>query len=706
MPMSGVRVVLQDDATVCWDDLFYETSAQNGFFSFTYDYDDVWDLWGEADVRVVAYAEDGDADVCAVYDGYWSYDPYTFVATQTWDDNTSSHTGLTCIKSGDDSVAWSICASAVAAHDRWQQLTGFDRPYVWVDYPADTGTDTGQFEISEVYTCINIKAGDDAWRPEVTYHEYGHSVMYAAYDLGKDCNAMAAYQHVGFSFYETTEGKWYTEQDGTVGYDTVGGAWPALTEGFAEFFAAVMMDWDRGGMPGSGTFERNFAKTDSTSGAVLDGARIAHSVSRALWDTYDDSTTQLCCDWQCHGVPGIRRCRSPPCRAAAGRPARQRRRRPAEQQRQRAGRRHPRQDLDRPRPGLAGEHRRARQDLLDRYSSSQLSFRGFDAALYSQGILRDQITENLPHINRTLLTGQTNADGSYRGTIKVWCDVTDPDSPGGDWDLNHVKIRLEWGYVSPSSGEITWYPLGFTLTRSPTPPPGQSGDSWFVVDWDTLTQSPCEIAYTDPPPGFTDNGVGDVTVITGRKTNVRLRVIATDDLADSQPVELAPITVDNVPDVAQSPCANVVHRQRVIRYGPPAWVATSTATYELWYRPGASAWGTIAAVSYADPAAPARYPVMELGIDMFGNAYFMINQPGSGGPGSGIQHTVHSTTVLQPGTWYHLAAQYGSGGQKLYVNGVRRGPLGGWTTTAIRRPDSGSPATAFSVGQLGDWVAN
>jgi Concanavalin A-like lectin/glucanases superfamily/Carboxypeptidase regulatory-like domain len=706
VPMSGVRVVLQDDATVCWDDLFTTTSGQDGSFSFTYDYNDVWDWWGEADIRVVAYAQDGSKDVCGVFDGYWSYDPYTFVVTQTWEDNTDSHTGLYGSKSGDDRVAWSILDSARTAHDHWQQITGFDRPYVWVDYPADTGIDTGQFEISELYTCINIKQGDGAWDPAVTYHEYGHSVMYAAYDLGKDCNAMAAYQHVGFSFYETTAGKWYTEQDGPVGYDSVGGAWPALMEGFAEFFAAVMMDWDRGGMSGSGTFERNFARTDFTSGAVLDGGRIAHSVSRALWDTYDDSSTQLCCDWTYSGMPPVpipayavprpvgplggddddrlSNSGSPPAGATLAKIW---------------------TVLDYDWPASIGE---LRQSLLDRYTSSQFYFRGLDAALYSQGILRDQITENLPHINEALVTGATNADGSYRGTVKVWCDVTDPDSPGGDWDLNHVKIRLEWGSVGNISGEVTWSPLGFTLTRSPTPPPGRSGDSWFVVDWDTVTQSPCEIGYKDPPPGFTDNQSRSRIIVTGRTTNVRLRVIATDDLADSQPVELTPITVDNRPGLfAQYAAAPTYTSGTAIRWPAVDWVSTQYATYELWYKPAAGAWGTVAAISYYDPAlpSPSRYPVMEIGVNMFGNVFFTINQPGTGGPGSGIAHTVNSTTVLQPGTWYHLAAQYGSGGQRLYVNGVAENSneaYHGWP-----RPDSGSPSDpAFSLGQLGDWVAN
>ena len=707
VPMSGVKVVLQDDATFFWDDLYTETSGNDGAFSFTYDPDDIWDSWGEPDVRVIAYAEDGDEDICAVCNGYWSIDPYTFVATQTWDDNTSSHTGLTCIKSGDDRVAWFILDCARTAHDHWQQLTGFDRPYVWADYPVDTGDDTGQFEISEAYTCINIKQGDSAWRPAVTYHEYGHSVLYAAYDLGRDCNAYAAYQHVGFSFYETTAGKWYTQQDPTAGYDTEGGAWGALTEGFAEFFAAVVMDWDRGGISGAGTYERNYVRTNPSTGAELDGSLVAHSVSRFLWDLHDDDATPLCCDWMWSGAPPVK----VPAHSIA---------RPVgplgsgDDDRLSNSGSAPAGGmlaklwtvLDNDWPADIGE---LRQDLRGRFTTSQLYYRGVDAALYSQGILRDEITETVPHINQALVSGTKNADGSYRGTVKVWCDVTDPDSPGGDWDLNHVKIRLEWGWVSPSGGATSWAPLGFTLTRSPTPPPGKSGDSWFVMDWDTLAETAIEIAYAASPPGFDENASRTDMVVPQRRTDVRLRVIAGDDLAFSQPVALAPNTVDNRPGLfSRYAVAPTYASGTAIRWPADTWAATQYATYELWYKPDANAWGTIAALTYADPNAPFpgnRYPVMEIGIDMSANAFFSINQPGTNGPGSGTVHVVYSTTALQPGTWYHLAAQYGAGGQKLYVNGVAEGlnqDYHGWP-----RPDSGSPsAPAFSLGQLGDWIAN
>ena len=96
-------------------------------------------------------------------------------------------------------------------------------------------------------------------------------------------------------------------------------------------------------------------------------------------------------------------------------------------------------------------------------------------------------------------------------------------------------------------------------------------------------------------------------------------------------------------------------------------------TYELWFQPVVDSWGVIASTTYAYPNAPfgssGRWWAMQLAIDMFGSVYFTINQAGSAGPGSGTEHAIHGTTARKPGTWYHLAAQYGTGGMRLFVNG-------------------------------------
>lgn len=437
-PMSGVRVVLQDDATAFWDDLYTCTSSETGHFSFTYDYDDVWDSWNEPDVRVVAYAEDQAADVCGVYDGYWSLDPYEFVATPTWNDNQSSRTGLACYKSGDDSVAWFIYDCARRAHDRWQGLTGHDRSYVWVDYPAETGDASGQFEISLAYTCINIKEGDTEWDPATTYHEYGHSVHYALSDIPPTCNAYAAYSHGGFTFYEVSKGKWYTEKDNTYGIDSEGGAWSALKEGFAEFFAALMMDWDRGAIGGV-TYERNVDVGLGTS-SDKDDARIAHSVAKALWDLYDGTETPLCCDWEWTSA-------SPPAKVPAHSIARP------------VG---PLGDTDDDmlsnsaaapfggtlamlvdvlRHDFPADVHELYHALVDRYPASRLDHTGLQAVFYSQGILKDHPVESAPQVSDTLIVPAPDA-GAYRGTVRVYVKVDDMNGPR---DLDRMGVRLEWG---------------------------------------------------------------------------------------------------------------------------------------------------------------------------------------------------------------------------------------------------------------------
>lgn len=98
-PMRNVRVVIEDRVRVLIGPDWYRdfgtvSTDQNGFFTYTYDYDDRWDEWDEPDVRVLVYAQDGDDDICAVYDGYWSSSPYQWSATGDYTDNALSRSVL------------------------------------------------------------------------------------------------------------------------------------------------------------------------------------------------------------------------------------------------------------------------------------------------------------------------------------------------------------------------------------------------------------------------------------------------------------------------------------------------------------------------------------------------------------------------------------------------------------------------------------
>jgi hypothetical protein len=731
-PMRGVRVVLQDDATTFWDNLFTCTSTDTGYFSFTYDYDDVWDSWNEPDVRVVAYAEDRDTDICGVYDGYWSTDPYEFVATRTWNDNTSDRTNLDCYKTGNDRVAFFIYDCARRAHDRWQELTGYDRDWIWVDYPADIDKKkSGEFEIDVAYTCINIRQGDSEWSPATTYHEYGHSVHYALSDLGKDCNAYAAYSDSGFVFYERGEGKWYTEKDNTYGIDEEGGAWLALKEGFAEFFAAVISNWDRGAIGETATYERNADvgprtyKVSPWSQVTLlvkdqDDARIAHSVARALWDIYDGTETPLCCNWDYersfeytgHSLFAL----VPPYPLA----------RPMG----------PLGNTDDDMLSNTGtapfgntlaklvtvlrydypaDVHELYEALIERYSAAQLDRTALQAAFYSQGILKDHPVEWAPQVSDTAIT-PAPSNGAYRGTLRVYAQVDDTD---GSRDLDRASVRLEWGVADTRPGVKTvyWSPLGCTYTRLHYGPPGKSGDNWYAIDWDTRVPSPCTIAFKDDSPfGYATNGARDGTAIAGRKEGVRLRVIANDRFTDSAPVELAPITVDNTPGVfgdqvtadAPSDCI--------------AWAGMDSIThlpytYELFFTPSVLQAGIIAeyTLGYAAPT-ECRAPIMRLELTDDGRVLFSVNMSNGSGPGGGTwcyPYDPQDPTRLEVGHRYHIAADNGPWGLRLYIDGKLEaaapyfdypqpdwsdGTLyGGWFS--IGAYDTLSPAESTALGQ-------
>jgi hypothetical protein len=187
---------------------------------------------------------------------------------------------------------------------------------------------------------------------------------------------------------------------------------------------------------------------------------------------------------------------------------------------------------------------------------------------------------------------------------------------------------------------------------------------------------------------------------TMRRDRFQVRAFAFDGLQESEPVESAEFVVDNSHGAGYQ-YARASALDSYIRWPAGVGISHTNATYELWYRPDANAWGTILAITYADTGG--RYPVMELCRNMFGEAFFSLNQAGPS-PGSGTEHFITGTTVMQPGRWYHLAAQHGSAGMELFVNGIREATD---SYTGGPQPDGGSPSDgAFSLGQFGDWLAN
>jgi hypothetical protein len=655
-PMAGVRAVLQDDATFCWDDLYTTTSDSTGFFSFTYDYDDVWDSWNEPDVRVVAYAEDREADICGVYDGYWSWDPHEFVATSTWNDNRSSRTGLTCRKTGGDAAAWFIYDCAVKAHDRWQQLTGYDREWLWVDYPADIGSSTGQFALGATDTHIAITGRADAWRAGVVYHEYGHSVHYALSYVSPGCNAYAAYSHPGFAFYEVVEGKLYNQKDNGYGIDiTEGGPWGALKEGFAEFFAAVMLDWDRGAMTERSTYERNFDVGLGTD-RDLDDSRIAHSVSRALWDLYDDAETPLCCTWE----EGVEAHQVPRPMGPLGEGDDDLLSNSAEQ----------------PFGGtLAKLVYVLRHDfpadieelydaLVERYSSSQLDHTALQAILYSQGILKDRPLETAPRVvDAVILPGAV--DGAYGGLVTVYAQIEDMNGPR---DLDRAGVRLEFKYQYSSTGFL-WLPLGCSFERLHYAPEGKWGESWYAITWNTVAPSPVAIRFADDF-GYAAN-ICEKTIVEWRDDDVTLRLIANDRFTDGTPLVLAPITVDNTVGFGAQAIADAA--ADYISWAGMESILSSPYTFEFFFTPSRLQAGVLAeyTLGYRAPIA-CRAPIMRIELTADGRVRFAVNKTTGAGPGGGFwcyAYDPQNPTRLQVGRRYHIAADDGPMGLRLYIDG-------------------------------------
>lgn len=114
--------------------------------------------------------------------------------------------------------------------------------------------------------------------------------------------------------------------------------------------------------------------------------------------------------------------------------------------------------------------------------------------------------------------------------------------------------------------------------------------------------------------------------------------------------------------------------------------ATGRGTYEFWYRPLAlfgTEWGNqIAQVAWSYPdwqgTGAAQYAAMVISAQEVpvGGSYAPViffhvveNKQGADPSEPGTYHTLQGTTPLTLGTWYHIAAQYGPNGMKLFVNG-------------------------------------
>ncbi len=124
-----------------------------------------------------------------------------------------------------------------------------------------------------------------------------------------------------------------------------------------------------------------------------------------------------------------------------------------------------------------------------------------------------------------------------------------------------------------------------------------------------------------------------------------------------------------------------------IRWSEGAPTVTGRGTYEFWFRPLSlfgTEWGNqIAQVAWDYPnwqgGGTTRLPAMVIAaneVPVGGGNYAPVfvfhiweNQADDDPSEPGTPHTLTGTTPLVLGRWYHVAAQYGPTGMKLFVNG-------------------------------------
>ncbi len=664
-PIANAKVVVYDHVYgpfgvyICHRPFESGSTDSEGNFSISYQ-SDRWDEWNRPDVDIVAQVESSDghakvkSNILALY-------PQEYMPTSGYKDNSSSRTGLTFTDTGGRRAAWDMLDKIQKARDRWRDLTGWTRPSLWIKYPCDL--DAGG-EFSNFFDSIDIDEGY-GWENTIL-REYGHAILYSAYETADgDNNAYDAYldsTHL-HDFWSGENGKSYVYQDST-GYssekDEVG-AWTAFNEGWSRYSTSVLLDHDDG-------FELDVCYEGK------DGNRVINSVSRVMWDLTDDDDSKLNYAWTPlpgDPLPGVQS----RFNALYG---------DGDDDRMSGWGSGPHGDtfaklwyvVDRKWPANALE---LRTWLQATSTPSQLSRRGMDAIYYRMGI-RSGITENKPVVTTVTVTGVPQPDGAYRGRVKVWCRATDTDvGSNNEEDSDHLKVRFETKSETSRGAQTAWNHIGWTLQPTATPPPGQTGTNWYQVDYDTATRSPVEVVPDEANEGYLLNGGRTGPAIPDRRDRVWVRAIAFDDLAESNATTSNPFAVDNSPG-AWDRCGRA---DDAGGYEQPntdyiSWEKNATypnATYELRFKPSQIAAGTIAMESFGYlNGGPAhneyvRAPTWRMNVRDDGKVQFWMNRYDGSGPGGGDWRVITGTTALEAGVWYHLAAQCGSGGMKLYVNG-------------------------------------
>ena len=195
--------------------------------------------------------------------------------------------------------------------------------------------------------------------------------------------------------------------------------------------------------------------------------------------------------------------------------------------------------------------------------------------------------------------------------------------------------------------------------------------------------------------GVAPGGYTVIAVKTGFATNHRIVTVQAGTMIGDQ-------------DILLTPESQTTASMRSTLDGYIRWARSTdnpSATFELWFRPaafgGLEQGNTIAQISrdYSDwmGGGPCRWGIMQIqfsGSLSSPTLDFWINE--NVGDERGTIHRVTSTTQLQLWQWYHIAAQNGSQGMKLFVNGHLEASN---TYTKGAEPNQGaSPGGWFSLG--------
>ncbi len=204
---------------------------------------------------------------------------------------------------------------------------------------------------------------------------------------------------------------------------------------------------------------------------------------------------------------------------------------------------------------------------------------------------------------------------------------------------------------------------------------------------------------------FRDVPAGSYTVVarkTGYLSNSRSVTIGDGDNRIGHDILLTPVVAGAI---AQATDVNAF-----IRY--PEGVGVLDAgnallqhgTYEFWFkttvdseieRSGVLAMVSMAYFNWPDQTG-GNAPIMKILVDGRGTITYGINEYDGGGPLNGTWHFIRGATEPQPGQWIHIAAQFGSAGMRLYVNGHLE----------ASDPYTGYPQPDWSDGTLaGGWFS-